>query len=217
MTLSNNIARKVRNHLATIIMYAEISESELKDMMNRIKEASYLLSNLQSQIKGTVSGEFGTKDFKPCSIASDIEKMLEQYPFGACERKLINLNLEKLSDFEYMGNSVLTVHVLYNLMKNSLCSIQAAGKGKITITLESDSEFNKLIFEDTGMGIPEDLFPKIFNLFSGQTGFHGDSCIGLTFCKTVVESYGGSIVCESVYKDYTKFVLKFPKNITSIV
>lgn len=207
-TLSGSIAHELKNYLAIINIYAELSESRLNDIRKTVKVADYLINNLQLQIKGVVAGRPNTKDFKLYSITKNVEEALDQYPFQSKERDLITVEADK--DFKYTGNPSLTNHILYNLIKNSLRAIQNASKGIITIKLESGNKFNKLIFKDTASGISKDFLPKIFKLFESQMGDLGGSGVGLAFCRTIMQSYGGDIICDSIKGKYTEFVLKFP-------
>lgn len=222
LTLSGSIAHELKNYLMGINICAELSESRLKDITNicseitesklknirqRVKAASYLISNLQLQMKSIVTGKLSTEGFERYSMAKNIQEALEQYPFDAGEKELITV--VATTDFNYVGNPVLTNHILYNLIKNSIRAIKNADKGKITITLELGKKFNTLIFRDTATGIPKDFLPKMFGLFESQMTAQGGTGVGLAFCKLVMQSYGGDISCDSVEGEYTEFVLKF--------
>ena len=161
-TLSSSIAHEIKNYLAAINICAELSEIQLGNIRERIKAADYFIGNLQLQIKGIIKGssDSNKKDFKWYSMAKNIEKALEHYPFNKGERELIRLDIKQ--DFEYLGNPVLTNHILYNLIKNSLRAIKNADKGKIEIRIEPGAEFNKLFFRDTATGIAKEFLPKVF-------------------------------------------------------
>lgn len=206
--LSGSIAHELKNYLTAINICAELSEDKLKNIRERVEAASYLINNLQLQIRGIIAGEPENKDFKRYSIIKNIEEALKRYPFEAYERKLITV--ETTSDFEYIGNLILTNHILYNLIKNSLRAIKNADKGRIIIKLEPSTKFNKVIFKDTATGISKDFLPKMFQLFASQMASQGGTGIGLAFCKTIMKSYGGDITCDSVEGEHTEFTLKFP-------
>src|SRR5207248_1330446 len=106
------------------------------------------------------------------------------------------------------GQKVLTIHILFNLLKNAIYYIRTAHEGDIHIWLELGKKHNKLHFRDTGKGISADILPKIFDLFFSKT-YHG-SGIGLAFCKMVMQSYGGNIECDSVEGEFAEFILNFP-------
>ena len=207
-TLSSSITHEIKNYLAAISICAELSERQLSNIRGRVKTADYLISNLQLQIKEVISGKPDTKDFKQHSIAKNIEEALEQYPFKESERELIALDLSQ--DFSYFGNSVLTNHILFNLTKNALRAIENAGKGTITIKLKPEKDFNKLVFTDTATGVAKEFLPKMFKLFESQSTAQGGTGIGLAFCKLIMQSYGGDIVCDPVEGEYTEFTLTFP-------
>jgi len=207
-TLSSSIAHELKTYLAAINICAELSEGKLRDIRKKIKAADYLIGNLQLQIKGVVTGKSSKEGFKICSIAENIKEALEQYPFKEGERELITIEAAK--DFKYEGNHSLTIHILYNLIRNSMRAIVNADKGKITIRTEVDEKYNKLIFRDTASGISKDFLPNVFKLFASQALSQGGTGVGLAYCKEIMQSYGGDITCDSVEGKYTEFALSFP-------
>ena len=220
--LLSSITHEVNNYLATIGINSELlrgklsnikkeiedSESNLRIVRRTVKNAGYLVNNLQLQIKGIITGNVDKKDFKQYSMLKNIEEALGQYPFKPGECELVKVNRSK--DFEYIGNPVLTNHILYNLIKNALRAIKNADKGSIVIELEYGERFNKLVFRDTATGIPKEFLPKMFQLFESRMTAQGGTGIGLAFCKMIMNSYGGDIGCSSVEREYTEFMLSFP-------
>ena len=99
-TLSSSIAHELKNYLAAINIYAELSEGKLGEIKKTVKSAGYLINNLQLQIKGMISKTPDTSDFKQYSIIKNIEEAY--YPFKPGEKELITL--DKSQDFEYLGN-----------------------------------------------------------------------------------------------------------------
>jgi two-component system aerobic respiration control sensor histidine kinase ArcB len=146
------------------------------------------------------------KDLVVCSMDHCVEETLKRYPFNRGERELIHWQAG--SDFLFKGKELLVVHILFNLLKNSLYSMKAAGKGEIYIDLEQGTEMNNLYFKDTGTGIATDILPHIFDQFFSKT--HHGTGVGLSFCKTVMHSFGGDIICQSKEDEYTAFILSFP-------
>lgn len=150
--------------------------------------------------------------FSDCSIGTCVETALCRYPFASeKEQQLVVWNNN--ADFKFRGIELLMVHVIFNLMKNSIYHIAKAGKGEITIRSNSTPQGNTLVFRDTGTGIPPEVLPHIFTRFyswsSEENGGLG-SGIGLAFCNSVMSSFGGSIKCESQLGEFTEFVLFFP-------
>jgi signal transduction histidine kinase len=103
------------------------------------------------------------------------------------------------------------IHILFNLMKNALHFVQKAKKGHISIRAEQDSGHWRILVHDTGSGIPANVKPHIFERFYTTTHTGQGAGIGLSFCRLVMESIGGSIHCDSEEGEFATFTLEFPK------
>ncbi|RFU29081.1 hypothetical protein B7463_g7270, partial [Scytalidium lignicola] len=118
-----------------------------------------------------------------------------------------------------IGDPVRLHQVLGNLISNSL---KFTEQGIVLIGGKTDSEtekFVKLTFwvTDTGIGIPQEKVHKLFKPFSQADAStarkYGGSGLGLSICKSLVEStMGGTIKLESVEGQGTtvSFSLTFP-------
>ena len=146
---------------------------------------------------------------QPCSMATCVETALRRYPFSDDERRRVSW--DKGDDFSFRGVELLMVHVLFNLIKNALRHIVHAGKGEIRLRIEAGDR-HRLIVRDSGGGIPSDVLPHIFERFYTSTGDDAvlGAGIGLAFCHDVMLAFGGTISCESVLGEYTRFELNFP-------
>ncbi len=149
-----------------------------------------------------------TADFKMCSMSECIAEAVRRYPFKPNEENWITW--VNNNDFSFYGDKTLMVHILFNLLKNSLYYIQAAKKGKIKIWCEKKENSNILYFKDTGQGIPDDVLPNLFEKFYTTT--HHGTGLGLAFCKMVMVSFEGDISCTSEYGKFTQFNMVFPKH-----
>jgi len=136
-----------------------------------------------------------------------VAEALETYPFAAGERDRVSVSVA--GDFEFHGSNSLFVYVLFNLLKNSLYALKAAGKGDIAIAIAAGETRNTLTFTDTGSGIPAATVPRIFDAFF-TTKKSAGAGIGLAFCRRVIRSFGGRMQCESVEGQWTRFSLEFP-------
>ncbi len=101
------------------------------------------------------------------------------------------------------GDPVRTRQVLINLLGNSA---KFTDRGTLTVRVQRDPQGQhpaSLLFaiSDTGIGIPPDKLPKIFDSFvqadSSTTRKYGGTGLGLAICKRLVEAMGGRIWVES--------------------
>ena len=175
------------------------------------KEVDYANTVIDMLLVSSDKGAIQTADFSRQSIRQCIQTTLERYPFNSEEdRQRIHYSNE--DDFTFTGSDVLMMHVLFNLLKNSLYSIAKAGKGEITISVSSAGGDHHLYFRDTGSGIKKDELPRIFERFYSTSKYgHG---VGLSYCSMVMQSFHGNIECFSVEHEYTEFQLNFPKELS---
>jgi len=105
------------------------------------------------------------------------------------------------------------VEVLINLINNGMKFTPTAGK--ITIDTRGVTEkrdYLKVVVSDTGIGIPPEDLPKVFDRFyQGQsTGISMGSGLGLAITKEIIEGHKGSIQAESRLGSGTSFVFTLP-------
>lgn len=107
--------------------------------------------------------------------------------------------------------------IIFNLAVNAQDAMKEGGTLKISTrnlsTPENDQacEFVELIFEDTGVGIPEDLIEKIFDPFFTTKGVNEGTGLGLATVYGIVKQHKGEISVESELGKGTKFTIRFPK------
>ncbi len=233
-TVAESIAHELRTPLRTILSGAEGLEIFFPKLIEtyaiaknenlsipKIDESHYrslniILDNIKSEVNSAFTfinmllvnaNESAMKsNYQACSILECVNQALSRYPFDLKENELIVL--ENREDFTFLGSQQLMIHVIFNLLKNSLYYIKAANKGKIFIRIENGQHTNKLYFKDTGTGIPKEILSHIFDRFFSRT-YHGTG-IGLAFCKMVMKSFGGDIAAKSQEGEHAEFIMNFP-------
>jgi two-component system, sensor histidine kinase and response regulator len=86
------------------------------------------------------------------------------------------------------------LQVLSNLVGNALKFTPDGGR--ITLQLERHAEAARFVVADTGVGIPKDDLPRIFDRF-WHAGEGGGSGLGLAIAQGIVEAHGGEITAEN--------------------
>lgn len=142
------------------------------------------------------------------SIKVCIEEALLRYPFISASQQAL-VNWKGNDTFYFHGDKLLFIHVIFNLLKNSLYFIEKAQKGRISIWIECEEKNNFLHFKDTASGISPENVKQLFVRFR-TTEKHG-SGLGLFFCKSVMQGLGGDIRCRTEEGVFTEFVLCFPR------
>ena len=96
--------------------------------------------------------------------------------------------------------------VLINLIKNAMDAMQNVGK--ISIDSKEVDNLLEISFTDTGMGISDDLLPKLFSpLVTTKAQGMG---FGLAICKRIIEAHGGTIKVKTAIGKGTTFTISMP-------
>ena len=89
-------------------------------------------------------------------------------------------------------------HTLANLLANAIRYTHRGGR--ICVTVVDTPDFVEFTVRDTGIGIPSQYLPRVFEKFFRVPGQSGDtgSGLGLAIVKSIIEAHGGRVVAESV-------------------
>ena len=91
------------------------------------------------------------------------------------------------------------LQVLTNLVSNALRYTPAGGS--VTLEAHQKQDDLQLVIRDTGLGIPQDKLPNIFERFyrieESRHEKNGESGLGLAIAKSIVEAHHGTIAAES--------------------
>lgn len=106
-------------------------------------------------------------------------------------------------DIQELGEAVFVDHdmwekVVLNLLSNAF---KFTFEGEIELQLEKRGDFAHLTVRDTGIGIPAEEMPNLFQRFHRVEGVHGrtyeGSGIGLALVSEIVKLHGGTVSVKS--------------------
>ncbi len=198
----------LRNKISVVDGYLDLLESsklseEQKDFVNRaikaVKDSSELIEKVRTL------REVREEKAEEVSLDQIIESVvMEEKP--QAENANIELEYERCECKALAG--ALLDEVFYNLIENSLQ--HPSGCNKITISTEEKERTVKVIVEDDGCGIPDDIKDDIFGKGFKQ-GPDAGSGLGLFLVKRIVESYDGNITIGDSDEGGAKFEISLKK------
>ncbi len=101
--------------------------------------------------------------------------------------------------------------IVLNLVSNAFKYTTA---GKIAVRLQQHARGVRLVVEDTGVGMPQEELPRIFERFHRVRNSAGRSIegtgIGLALTRELVEMHGGTIEARSELGRGSRFVVELP-------
>jgi signal transduction histidine kinase/HAMP domain-containing protein len=101
--------------------------------------------------------------------------------------------------------------IILNLMSNA---VKFTERGSVTLRACTEDGFVKIAVIDTGIGIPENALPHIFDRF--RQGDHntsrryGGTGLGLDISKQLCQMHGGDLTVKSVYGEGSTFTFTLP-------
>ncbi|HLP00082.1 MAG TPA: ATP-binding protein, partial [Fimbriimonas sp.] len=109
-------------------------------------------------------------------------------------------------------NASQMTQVVVNLIENA---IKYTNEGGLEVTLSSSED--EIFFEvsDTGIGIPEDHLPRLFERFyrvdKARSREGGGTGLGLSIVKHIVEAHGGTVTVTSSLNQGSTFRIALPR------
>jgi len=184
-----------------ILQSGELDPADLTEGLAAIERNAHVQSQLVEDlldISRITSGNLRL-DVQRLSITEVIEAALAAV-MPAATAKGIRLNkvLDSLVG-PITGDFARLQQVVWNLLSNAV-KFTAKG-GRVQVLLERVNSHVEVSVTDTGMGIPPEFLPHIFDRFrqadSSTTRRHGGLGLGLSIAKQLIEMHGGSIRAKS--------------------
>lgn len=176
-----------------------------EDQLENLKTLQFSAENLMALINDILdynkidSGKVEL-ELVPFDITNVVSRIVHSHSFQANEKSvavdcIFDPNLPKL----VVSDPIRLGQIINNLLSNAI-KFTEHGFVKIALNeIHRDHEFVEVefIFEDSGIGIPEDKRESIFEAFtqasSSTTRKYGGTGLGLAIVKRLVELFGGEI------------------------
>jgi two-component system, OmpR family, phosphate regulon sensor histidine kinase PhoR len=216
-----NVSHELRTPLTAIRGYAEtLLDGGLEDRENSrhfveiIKTHAIRLGNITSDLLTLSELESGRPGPPPerISIPAVVESSLRTV--GSAARLAgVRLVRGEVEEAEVLGNRTHLEQVLVNLLDNGVKFNRAEGE----VRIESRRGPNGCVtikVEDTGIGIPSEHLPRIFQRFyrvdKARSREAGGTGLGLAIVKHIVERLNGTVTAESELGAGSKFTITLP-------
>ena len=129
--------------------------------------------------------------------------------------KINNIKVKDLMDPklpDLTGSEDQIQQVFMNIVSNAAKAMESDGKGELSITTRYSSENGNItvLFKDTGVGIPDENFSKLYEPFFTTKKKGKGVGLGLSVAYGIIQEHDGSIYVQSEKGNGTTFIIKFP-------
>ncbi|MEY2483670.1 MAG: hypothetical protein QOK24_2198 [Verrucomicrobiota bacterium] len=208
--MANSIIHDLKNPICIIQCCTDLIERESSDP--RVRE---LTAMTDKAVDGMLAMTQELLDYARGSTSLSFEtisiwRLLDELNQQSL-RLLPGRNIQFAKNIRYDGNVVVDVarftRVLCNLIKNAR---EAMPRGGI-LSLSTDLVNGQVVIRisDTGIGIPAEILPKLFEPFVTHGKSHGTG-LGMAIAKSVVTAHKGTISIASVQGKGTTVDIRLP-------
>lgn len=212
-----NVSHELRTPLTAIKGFAETLEEEVDDkcrsyveiikrhtdrLINIVKDLLFLSEVEEKELK------LEAEDVDMKRLIENILKIFEQN----IREKNLRMEFSAEDDVPVVkGDPFKLEQMLINIIDNA---VKYTEKGKVAISLRQEDKKVIVEVEDTGIGIPEEHQPRIFERFyvidKSRSRMLGGTGLGLSIVKHIVLMHNGKVNVESTPGKGTKFTVLLP-------
>lgn len=216
---SGDVSHELKTPLAELICNVEVTlrrerlPEEYRDALTNVVEDARQLQRIVEDLLllSRMDARNLPLSFTPLGLDDVFLEVFEQVR-PLAEKKHLVLHFGEIAPVIINGDAGLIRRLLTNLCLNAIQYTPSGGD--ITITLRNENEQTSFTITDTGIGIPEDALPHIFERFyrveqsrSHETGGVG---LGLAIAQKIAELHGGRITVQSAIHCGTTFRVSWP-------
>ncbi len=216
-----NVSHELRTPLTVVSGFAETLQDDSLPADDRERFSATILANtrrMQRIVDDLLDlSRIESGGWRPNPIQVDLRAVVQEIFSGArsvADKKKIALVSALPSDVPavYADPTALR-QVLSNLVDNAL---RHTPSGSVTISARHEDDGVLLCVRDTGVGIPAEHLPRIFERFyrvdAARSRHEGGTGLGLAIVKHMVEAHGGRVRAESSAGGGTTVSVLFPGN-----
>lgn len=204
----------LRGETEVTLRWAKTPE-EFRDMLRSNMEEIDRMERIIGSLLTLAKSEAGelTLEMKELSLSDLVQELYLQARL-LCEPKSIDaqlvLRVEK--EIRIRGDDLRLRQLFLNLISNAIK--YTADDGPLEIVLFQDENFARIDIVDSGIGIPAEHLPHIFDRFyrvdKARNRMDGGTGLGLAIVKWIAEAHGGSITVKSVVGKGSTFSVRLP-------
>jgi len=212
-------SHELRTPLTAIRTEAEVALSKLpvshehQQLLASILEECDRLARLTEQLL-TISREdagVAQQVRERVEVTQTVKGVMETMRVLA-ESKGLRLQLAEIGPVEIQGDGARLRQVFFNLIDNAIKYTPEGGT--IEIRIERIDAAARVIIRDSGIGIPAEHLPRVFDRFyrvdKARSREQGGTGLGLTIARSIVVAHGGQIELSSTPGHGTTVTVTLP-------
>jgi len=198
---------------SSLALQKERPPSDYRQSLETISQESKQMSSLIAHLLTLARADAGKEQWNftevnlgrlIASLSADIEVL--------CHEKGLSFQLGQPQDLLLKGDEARLRELFMNLLDNAI--IYTPSRGTVSVSLRREGQTAVVVVKDTGVGIPAEDIPFIFERFyrvdKSRSRAEGGTGLGLAICRHIAEAHGGKIQVESQVRVGSSFSVWLP-------
>ncbi|NPA51316.1 MAG: GHKL domain-containing protein [Aquificae bacterium] len=216
----SNVSHELKTPIAVLqgVLETIQNENDLTQIRNftkiaykRIQQMNNLINDLLTLAKLEIKEEKINK--KIIKIRSTVNNIFNDLKSTAKEKNIMMYNKIE-PDFKLFVDEEKFYILLKNLIENAVKYNKE--NGTVEVKSFEDKNYSYITVKDTGIGIPKESLPLIFERFyrvdKSRSRDVGGTGLGLSIVKHIAEAHEGKAMVKSDLGKGSEFIIKIPKN-----
>jgi signal transduction histidine kinase len=180
----------------------------LEDLLEEIDRLSRLVAQLLFLCRGDVGLPTGSRG--PVRL-DEVVREVAGHMLVMAQEKAVTLEVDCFRPCVVQGDHDRLRQLFFNLLDNAIKYTPSSGK--VTVRDEPSNGRVQIVVTDTGIGIPREHLPHVFDRFyrvDPARGAEGGTGLGLAICRSIVEAHQGRLELKSAAGHGTTVTLSLP-------
>jgi len=219
--LISEFVHELRTPLASLstatylLLRPEMSLEQRDQIVNNIHSETIRLNSLASSFLDLARLESGRVQFRKARFSiADLLYESRDVMMSKAQETSVQIRVEVPSDMPLLeADRDKIKQVLLNLLSNAIKYNRS--NGSVILTGDFTEAEISINIQDTGLGIPEDSIPHLFEKFFRVREHEGKASgtgLGLSICKQIIQGHNGRIEVKSKMGVGTSFMIFLPRS-----
>jgi PAS domain S-box-containing protein len=210
--LASGLAHEINTPLTGIASFAQMlgemtpPEDARASLISKLVDQSFRVSRIVSNLHEAVRGSRESRSTLELGGVVSRASQDAARSLGAGDRLELTGFVEPVMVWGAPGPVELAVS---NLVRNA---VEASPPGtRVKVEIESDSEWAKVTVIDSGPGVPDELFEKVFEPFFSTKTERGGTGLGLAITRDMIAQLGGEVEIENTPQGGARATIRLQK------
>lgn len=198
---------------STLALQKERTSSDYRQSLETISQEAKQMSSLIDQLLTLARADAGKEHWNFTEV--NLGKLITDLGMDVdvlCQEKGLSFQLGQMQDLVVKGDEARLRELFMDLLDNAIR--YTPPPGTVSISLRREGQMAVVAVRNTGVGIPAEDIPFIFERFyrvdKSRSRAQAGTGLGLAICRHIAEAHGGRIEVESQVGAATTFSVWLP-------